>query len=389
MNAGFELIWCDFESSSLKLVSNLNVSAPYVGDPSDSSSVEGFQGLGYGRLGIQEMLRAEDEGPHGPGMSDPREPFRNSSNWLWFAAAAKRYFEDARIKVDGCGFFSFYDSELQDQSTVRLKKDAKRLNLTADGRWQSPKEEHARAAGLDQLMKRRRQHVLDSVGEQDAGFMADALEERLQRVLNTKGRCSGFDWHYIVQEIVSQYSTALRDLSQSLKVGVAVLKNKEQPGVRDWFLSTRQLTHWFVMPFLEYPPDKPYESKDLKDLFSLKSSLAQSTLERCKSQYEVGDDELNTEEATLYKSIQGTLAGICSTAVEVGLGVEYNWLLHFNKITITDDKRLPYDELLYSIQTWKNKVEELMAWLGWVDRWTSCDPACDASVGYLTPTVLL
>ncbi|KAK8171873.1 hypothetical protein BKA80DRAFT_13698 [Phyllosticta citrichinensis] len=129
MNAGFEMIWCDFDSPSLKLVSNLNVSAPRIdmkneerwpGRPvSDDEAISKEHGaeeialLGHG--GQTNAQEGEKEGRHGPDMTDYSELFRYASLWMWFTAGVRHYGRtavgpgrgEARVRVDTCGFFTF------------------------------------------------------------------------------------------------------------------------------------------------------------------------------------------------------------------------------------------------------------------------------------------
>ncbi|KAF2007895.1 hypothetical protein P154DRAFT_453167 [Amniculicola lignicola CBS 123094] len=376
MNAGFEVIWCDFESPSLKLVSNLNVSAPrltYPGSAQAGQLLDPREALFGARAGFKIQ---DDEGPHGPGMTDPREPFRDSANWFWFAAAAKQYFGESRIKVDRCGVFSFYDSSLRNQSITRVKEEVESLNLNENGSWKSPIEEPRRKAELDVLLKRRRQHKLNSIGVHDASFMRRALETRLSKLLKEPEACTGVDWNYVSRDIISRYSAELQTLLQSLGNGFPGLG--DTANLRNWLQSTRVLTHWFLLPFMEYLPNRPYDGEDLKAIFGLDSPLAATTLERCLSQYDLEIDDLNDEESMLYQAIKDTLAGMCSTVIQVGLGVEYQWLSKFNTMPAKelDQPSQDFEDLQTSVKDWKRAMEELMAWLGWVEKWTSCDDAC-------------
>ncbi|KAF2711777.1 hypothetical protein K504DRAFT_403134 [Pleomassaria siparia CBS 279.74] len=394
MNAGFEVIWCDFDSPSLKLVSNLNVSAPLLESPEPDL----FRGPQSGVFHTQQaMLRTtEDEGPHGPSMTNPREPFRASATWFWFAAAAKRYFGDDRMKVDACGIFSFYEDELRNQSGTRNRADTARLNLTVGGKWESPEDDSLRKAGLDQLTTRRRQHRLDSVEESDGGVMLQAVEARLTRSLHEDGCSSGTNWHHMSKEIVRTYSNELRALLQHLSSNT-LRSSGEEKDIRTWLESTRALTHWFLTPFLEYPPGRPYSPRTLESLFSLDSHLAQTTLARCQTQYDTETEtDFSAEDTVLYTSIKDTLSALCSTVVEIGLGVEYHWLLHLNTLPsssssssssthLAQRRREPYDRVLHDdAQTWKKKLEELMAWLGWAEQWTGVKQACaNGNVAYV------
>ncbi|KAF2115229.1 hypothetical protein BDV96DRAFT_66563 [Lophiotrema nucula] len=373
MNAGFEVIWCDFESPSLKLVSNLNVSAPML-----EQVTSGWQkDFRQAPLQVQARLRtSDDEGPHGPGMTDPREPFRDTSNWFWFTAAAKRYHIESRIKLRICGLFSFYEHQLRNQSSTRVEEEVVRLNLTANGQWQSPKGEFARNAGLDQLMKRRRRHYLSNVSNKDAFAMFTFLKRRLS---NARDVCAGTDWAYVAQEIVARYSKEIQQLQQLLSRDITDYTS-DWDALRSWFASTRSLTHWYLMPFIEYPPDRPYRKEDLHQIFALESPVAKDTLERCATQYD-SDDYVPQEQHATYTAVKETLTTLCSTIVAVGLNVEYRWLLDFNGRSLTKkEQNKATTALSKAAQSWKGQVEELMAWLGWVDKWISCEARCGTEV---------
>ncbi|KAF2267401.1 hypothetical protein CC78DRAFT_512036 [Lojkania enalia] len=371
MNAGFELIWCDFDSPSLKLISNLNVSAPLL--DASTLNMPASKYSTSSRLSTQARFKLNDEGPHGPGLTDPREPFRNTVNWFWFAAAAKRYFREPRIKLKTCGLFSFYEPQIHAQSFTRLEEERNRLNLTVDGQWQMPLEVGAKDAALDKLMKRRRQHYLSNVSEKDAFSMFLTLKRRLPDAQFYT--CTGVDWQYIAQDIVTRYSDAIQNLQQA--VNIDFLDWLDWDSLRNWMQSTRALTHWFLIPFLEYPLDIPRDEKTLKAIFSQDSNLAKWTLDRCVNQYNIDEHNIHDDDNFISIAANETLAGICSTVVIIGLSVEYYWLLNFNGETPDgEDQRRIHRNIIGVAQIWKDKIEELMAWLGWADKWITCEDPC-------------
>lgn len=378
MNAGFELIWCDFDSPSLRVVSNLDASAPHVSNPSTflpreshSSSLQiPLHQSSQTRLGIR------DEGPHGPGMSDPREPFRNTSNFLWFSAAAKRYMGDRRLRLDRAGVFSFYEPGLQNQSHVRAEEDTERLELSSDGRWNHKLwlSGSKRDNQLLQLRRRRRQHRLTSVDEQDARYMRDAVERRLRTSLEASFDVSKIDWSYVARDIVTLYSEELKTLLNY----VADLPDLdgEQEAFKSWITKIRQLTHWFLLPFFEYPRPRPYDNDKLDKLFDLHSPLAQDTLQRCVSQYTSEDELLNEEDTILSTAITETLHGICSTVIKIGLHVEYHWFMYFQPSSSEPIRKLLPSVIITRARRWKQDLEELIAWLGWAEQDAGCKENC-------------
>lgn len=401
MNAAFEIIWCDFDSPSLRLLSNLNVSAPRI-EMDEKKRWPGMhskrlsQSLPEGQVALKEgdvrFQTDTPEGPHGPGMTDPSEPFREVANWMWFTAAARHYGAsgthgigagrgEARSKVNTCGIFTFYDPGLEGQYTARIDAEKISLNISTDGRWNGPEDEDSRAPALEQLMRRRRPHRANHVSKEDGKYMLAAVEERLRAVLDDErvpgnGSCSGIDWQLTTQEIVTSYSANIRNLLQALS---NIPEKSEMHWIvfRTWLQSVRMLTHWFMMPFMEYPRG-PYTNESLQVDFSLDSPAIQEAVERCQSQYDIeGMQQPQHGEQVLSWAVDETLGGICHAVFEVGLGVEHEWLSRFNQ----DPERHKNDLLgdghtLEKGKQWRMAVEELMAWLGWAEQWTGCAGPC-------------
>jgi len=376
MNAGFELIWCDFESPSLQLISNLNVSVPRL-DLQEDNSVEIFDENGMKQPDQQEIpLKTNDEGPNGPGFADISEPFRTNANWMWFTAATNRYNGEGRVKLDTCGLFSFYEPDLDGQSRARRMEDADRLNLTDDGHWLSPSEESRKSAALEELMKRRRAHHLGNVTKSDGQFMRSHLETRLRDVLEEKNQCSGTDWNLIAKEMMVTYAASLLNLYN-------IVKDTERNAndfilTMEWLRAVRVQTHWFLMPYLEYPPRRPYSKDSLGRLFGTDSRTAKHTLDRCLNRYSNHGLQLGDGERTFSDAITSTLAAICGVVVNVGMEVEYEWLSNYN--TGVNGSKAHNLILFEKRKIWVERIEELMAWLGWVEQWTRCDEACGPGV---------
>ncbi|GME53134.1 purine nucleoside phosphorylase [Neofusicoccum parvum] len=320
------------------------------------------------------------------------EPFREVANWMWFTAAARHYGAsgthgigpgrgEARSKVNTCGIFTFYDPGLEGQDTARIEAEKTSLNISTDGRWNGPEDEDSRAPALEQLMRRRRPHRANHVSKEDGKYMLAAVEERLRAVLDDErvsgnGSCSGIDWQLTTQEIVTSYSANIHNLLQALG---NIPEKSEMHWVvfRTWLQSVRMLTHWFMMPFLEYPRG-PYTNESLQVDFSLDSPTMQEAVERCQSQYDIeGMQQPQHGEQVLSWAVDETLGGICHAVFEVGLGVEHEWLSRFNQ----DPERHKNDLLgdghtLEKGKQWRMAVEELMAWLGWAEQWTGCAGPC-------------
>jgi hypothetical protein len=402
MNAGFEMIWCNFTSPSLQLVSNLNVSVPRLQGGQDQKDprrhLRDFplaprssspQQVPLG-MWTDEVL-PEDEGPHGPGMTDPSEPFRGAANWMWFAAAARRYGSssmgasrgEARAKVRTCGLFTFYDQDLSGQNSARIQEEQIYLNLTSSGQWKGQQLESRRKLALDQLMRRRRWHRTNHVSKEDGVLMRESVEKSLLNALNQTG-CSDIDWHLIAQEIVTAYAQNLQDLSR-LVSDPPKTDRETGTAARSWLASVRIITHWFMFPFFEYPP-RPYTNDSLLQDFSLNSPAAQTALKRCQSQYNVLEGEVLSEsEGKISRAIEETLTAICHSVFEVGLSIEILWLSKFNAVSTESSEQ---HHVKAKVSAWKEQIEELNAWLGWVEHWTGCEGYCKSNVSH-TKTISL
>ncbi|KAF2687780.1 hypothetical protein K458DRAFT_294470, partial [Lentithecium fluviatile CBS 122367] len=383
MNAGFELIWCDFESPSLDRASNLSVSVPRP--QMDKATFRRHRQLSEVQAPFSGIDTSKDEGPHGPGMTDPQEPFRNTSNWFWFAAAAKRYTGDSRIMLDPSGIFSFYEPGLHNQTRARIEGDIERLGLRSDGKWEARRsdplqsvfstEQSERTKQLHALSTRRRYHQLTSVDKDDGVYMRNAVEERLKASISAEADSSGTDCHYIAKEIITRYTNELQTLLDYLR---RVPKPYEtHQTIEKWTFHVRHLTHWFLLPFFEYPPDPPYAKENLQKLFSVESPLANTTLERCVSQ--CAANVLPESSSTIFASaISETLHALCSTTLKIALDIEYHWFKYFDPKPPPSDIRTTdaYYYLILHTKEWEEDIQELIAWLGWAEQWSGCKEKC-------------
>jgi hypothetical protein len=326
----------------------------------------------------EHVLDEDDEGPHGPGMADPTEPFKDISSWMWFSAASRRYSGEPRVKVDDCALFSFYDPALQGQTLSRTKEEMEGFNITTNGTWSAPENEAGRQMGLQNLTRRRRVHQLDSVTTEDGLIMRNLVRSTLKEALSDEGNCSGIEWHSIVREYISNYGTMFRDLHYALKDAA---ENTADLSPRARLEPVRSLTHWFLLQVLEYPPSRPYPKEDLASLFSPEGEAARKAFERCSSEYTAEGIKLNAREEVHSSAVNITLSGICRTIVRIGMEVEYFWLLNFNMVIDEDDSAssppLGFADKVSQL-TWH--LEELLAWLGWADQETTCRGGCTPGV---------
>ncbi|QGA21061.1 hypothetical protein EYB26_008771 [Talaromyces marneffei] len=392
MNAGFEMIWCNFTSLSLRLLTKTNVTAPLLREIGKDSALEDRErkagtaeigkalipeytstSPGYYPLPTDTSPPGHSKDPEQPPMPPSwrlrgQEPFLESQTWGWFESATWHYGStgmgagrgESRVKPLTCGFLTFYNPIYHEQQIGCANAERKRLNLTMDGHWTGSGTQEDRKAALEQLTRRKRHHSLRNITVADAHMMNDAAErvlksldfnnsDRLRSSYATNNNCTGIDW---TGSIDTENSTA----------------------VRTWFMALRQHTHFLLMPHFEYPP----ESADHHEM----STLGEKTLSKCQYQYtrllapDFDTVQLTPEEALIMSAVEETLGNICLWVVTAGLAIEREWLDRFERLQYSSPGTKSFTALVSRLNSWQTGLEELMAWLGWVDQWTYCKDGC-------------
>lgn len=431
MNAGFEMIWCDFSSPSLRLVSRLNVTAPLLpGDPegdgeevlvrqevvpdstgtsaemvADEDHVDAHTALisskqpatSYYPLPPQPTKTGRDSEPSYPAAPPNwredrgREPFLRVQGWGWFDSATWHFGStrngpgqgEARARVLGCGLLSYYSPRFAfNQSLGRAAGERQRLNLTADGSWAGPGEQGNRSLALKQLARRRRYHHLEGVGPAEAAVMRESSERALRSLLGPEGNnnCSGADWVQITSEIVQRTTNHLEMVDVKLVSSPSSGAGPEQneTAVSEWLDDLRAQIHLFMVGYLEYPPRVGQRT------WSTRSELYRETYSRCKYRYTrlLVPEELHTslspEEEDIRLAVEEVHGSICSVLLTVGFGVEEAWFDSTtagkgSKITSTPEAE---EALAGRADRWHHEIEELRAWLGWESQYYGCEQTC-------------
>ncbi|TVY50775.1 Uncharacterized protein LCER1_G007280, partial [Lachnellula cervina] len=396
MNAGFEMIWCNFTSPSLRLISHLNVTTPLLPPKDDEERAL------RGHSTINSEATSYFPLPPSPTRTDSslepstaplppldnrwqQEPFLSSKLWFWFVSGVDHYGStgdgpstgEVRVKPLSCGFLSYYSPEFSNQALARAREERKVLNLTTDGHWLGPTHNDSRSEALKALTRRRRSHALDGVTGPEAAFMRNNSERVLRDLLSSSpANCSGVDWNVMTNDIVGTYAGRLKILLKSLHKHEQLPKSN-QTALTNWLSSIRQQTHDFLLPFLEYPEEEADEA-----IWTRESDLFRKTYSQCQFQYtrlldpEEGFD-LGPEERTMKWAVEETLGGICAILVDVGLSAEGLWQARFNDPS-TMSRLVPFPQSLEAeFIRWTQGIEELMAWLGWAGEWTRCEKKCD------------
>ena len=408
MSAGFEMIWCDMHSPSLKLISYLDVTVPLNRAPPDerengqesrsasaqtatkSNDVPSATGFPLPTL-TQSPAPVYD--PADPGQDPdrrfiPREPFQWSEIRQWFTSVTWHYGRsdlgpgqsESRIKSATCNLVHLYSPALASLTDSRTEHERITLNLTQSGRWQLPNN-MGRAAALQELSRRRRQHTLEGVNGADAASIRQVTKEALKQFITQKSdptdsSCSGMDWYLVTKSIAQRYTDSLNELRHILSDWVSALETNAS-ATNHWLEVARDHAHPLLLPFFEYPLHNQRSSHQEELLFE--SSRSQAALSKCRFSWTrlLAADQgitLNENEQLLKWAVEETLGGICSVILEVGLQIEGEWESHYSPSNATNKNSR--DSWKHKVQSWAERTEELIAWLGWTGDHVGCRDLC-------------
>lgn len=408
MNAGFEMIWCDFVSPSLRLVSRVNVTAPLLpkddDDDDDKKSairtgvVDGMDELLVERSGVTEAPQATSyySLPPQPTKTDRnaepshpaappnmrwdlgREPFLKLQGWGWFDSATWHYGStrngpgqgEIRAKVLSCGIMSYYSPQFVNQTGNRALNEQKSLNLTSDGLWSGPGEDGNRTQALKQLSRRRRFHHLADVTTEEALLMRQGTERALKSLLGDND-CSGADWTLITSEIVSRTTNQLTMMDTTL-AGFPV-NSKNETDVYKWLFNLRAQSHLPLVTYLEYP------EKIDRSTWATDTAFYKETHSRCRYRYtrllvpeELGG-KLMPEERDIRWAVEEVYGTICSILITMHFDIELAWL---DMIADKAASSKPSSPLSSKAIGWRENISELSAWLGWESQYYGCKEQC-------------
>jgi hypothetical protein len=261
MNAGFEMICCNFSSPSIRLLRHLNVAAPLL--PESLLSNEQVIGIDQQRLARRVPDLKDGSPPTHPHTMLPlpssttkkdhlhpslvRPPdwkewapelFIVLGTYEWFRSATWHYGSsgmgpgraEAWAKPLMCGFMSYYDPAFHSLASGRATIERHDLNLSARGLWQGPGLKGNRSTALKELTRRRRHHTLAAIDLKEAPFMNAAIADYL-RAFNFSGTsrnfdCTGADWVGMSHKISARYFVPLLQLSHALALSLPPSVNR-------------------------------------------------------------------------------------------------------------------------------------------------------------------
>ncbi|KAI4266596.1 MAG: hypothetical protein LQ337_008735, partial [Flavoplaca oasis] len=392
MSAGFELIWCDFSSPSLRLISRFNVSVPLLGYDRTFSPMPYSQkrdrALVATRQSPQDGLPAPDWD-----IDWEHEPFVASQQWDWFTGTSATYnpgdlasAREPSIKLLDADLVSLYSPQYGQYLSTLVEHEREHFNLTLQGYWHSDGSQVSRQAAMRQLMRRRASHRVGNMSAQDVDRLRFDLKQMVARIVSADSHDSqsrhAVSWSHTCDMIVNNFAKRLIHLQHLLREvsdPIDVLSETS----RRHFAFLREQIHALLMPFFEYPATFETAS-ETPEQQEKRPEKTLASLDRCKRRYlpvihHIAASTATTESSNSHHSvkqaIEEVMDNICTVLIGIGTSVENTWLHHFNQ-----PKHLPDLKQQQSLRTeyvtWHDQIEELNAWLGWAPHWMQCDRLC-------------
>ncbi|KAI4246029.1 MAG: hypothetical protein LQ352_006473, partial [Teloschistes flavicans] len=341
MSAGFELIWCNFSSPSLRLISRFNVSVPLL-EFNRTSLMTGRSNGPESRRSIGTQRDPKYDLPAPDWEIDwEHEPFIASQQWDWFTSMSRTYEledmaseRDPAIRLLDFDLVSLYSPDYRDLMATMGKHEREQFNLTTDGLWEGPTSQGSRHAALQGLMRRRHRHRAGNLSTHEITILHRDTEQMLSRLVSQEGpHIITISWSRLCDTIVNSFAKPLMHFQQLLlqlhsPSAAAAAAAPSLPSTKQGFASLREHAHAMLMPFFDYQQQPE----------SLPSSL-----HRCKNIYlpwqtdhtynqaaaaTAPDDNLKTH--FVGQAMEEVLENICSTLINLGASIEESWLQNFN-----------------------------------------------------------
>ncbi|KAK4706057.1 hypothetical protein P7C70_g141, partial [Phenoliferia sp. Uapishka_3] len=372
MNAGFELLYCDFGGAGLDLQSRINVTDPYsepgMGFPAPpdspyilSSIISSRELRGHPPYPLQDPAgpKYPERPPHGggshpPGRRRPRgrpstSPFASSSIWEWQRSSTWHYIKaERRVLLDYSTFVTFYDPVVRSLARTRLE------------------------TGTDN--NRAKQRLL-GIDDKEAGRMSqhvrEALREKNVRGWGTREAGTGVEWMSIAESIVERYGGRLEELNYAMRESNGTTSQQGQSGPRGNSTSravdVRRLSYFLMFPYL-----------DMAHYSNTSTKWMNSSLPLCQNAFTrssfVKHTHLSPNEKLLQFSIEGVLGRICSKIITIfgeSLLIGLPWKLH----EVSPDPEALEHRAKVATKRWREELTDLLDWLGWSVE-MKCDRIC-------------
>ncbi|EMD40586.1 hypothetical protein CERSUDRAFT_121303 [Gelatoporia subvermispora B] len=323
MNAGFELMWCNFSSPSIQLVSYLNITPP--GTPPGAPILE-LPPVGRPRTGTYRL----------PRQLSPPSPLAYVADGDWLRAAAHRsVVPQPQVQLDYSAFVSFYHPRLQSLVSARQ----------------------------GQTMRQHR--IWPNISDSDA---KSVVQEVRSVLLRSDSANFGFrlDWGDMATMIIDKWADRILQLHVFLDNATSVLEAGGNVNLTETLLAIRRLTYSPLNIYIDTTAVSSYPSKSPN--MTLKHYWDSSSYHRCVFSATV----LLLSNPTIPQTPQETLLRASVEAVQSRICLEYGAIFTESM----DTKNAPdQPALMVLLYKWRTRLNNLMGWLDWPD-WLRCDDLC-------------
>ncbi|KAL0932833.1 uncharacterized protein CTRU02_211796 [Colletotrichum truncatum] len=322
MNAGFEVLICDYSAAKVEEIFVTNITVPGNKENENNDSL-----------------------PRDPNRQPPRgfgNIFSEQGSYEWLRSATWHYGayggggpSERRVKLDVCRLMSFYDPDLS--SLVHSHHGGIVGNQTYQNGW-----------GL------RRGHRLIGINTQDVELARSWLKEITSpKFKNTL--CSGIDWHSLFTVIRAQHGTRAKE------IGAAFFWDySTESAAMEVVTKIHELTHAMLAPYLEY------------EVSNQATTTKEQTISRCTSVYTklIDPKSLARSEKLLFKSFKVVIQKLCQWEWDL-----FEWSERHTTNFLGFEQDLGSLSIQDEILKQRKSTEDLLAWIGW-DTWTECDRQC-------------
>ncbi|KAJ3714333.1 hypothetical protein DFJ43DRAFT_1104261 [Lentinula guzmanii] len=346
MNAGFEIIWCNFNSPSLRLVSSLNITPP--GTPEARRSFPFPLDADFGQSSSDE-LPLHSFRPPGRGPGRGRRPGDGGRGpWGYNTAPLAR-----------TGFLEWMRAATRYHSTIQPHLSLSYHQMVS---FYYPRYQSLYSSRSGKLMQ---EHLLwEHITDEDVRTFLDELDS----VVSTDLPGTEFDWQAAAMDVVAFWADRIGQ-TQHLLDGVNSTLN-----LTDVVRTVQQLSYSSLNPFIAYGDALNASGHDIVFNFRSSPSLSPGTiapettaLERCtySATEFLAEPELQilmtSQEYILKMSIETILERLCT---DFGT-------LFAESTDLTDSDSYPT-----FISSWNSRIDTLVRWLEW-PAWLRCEEICD------------
>lgn len=341
MNAGFEVMLCDYSVSGVQEIITSNITVPgnqqRERDPSLPRDPHRSPPLGYGNL------------------------FAAQNSWEWVRSGTSGYDDfgggagtvEKRVKLDLCGMATFYDPRLRSLSSSH-HGGIFGCNTYQNG-W-----------GL------RRGHRLLNISKADARTVQTWLKHTTARMnvpSSERPPCSEIDWQALTEVIVHHHYSRVKEIHTTLRQ-----KADSFDHTNAILTKVYELSHAALYPYFQYP------SVAKKPL----SYIMNQTITRCATAYteHIDPDTLGDFELLIRESIRKVMIRVCTIEWKL-----FEWSdIHTTNLLNAAPRGVkslePDIGLARGIEQFCVETASIMQWLGW-EKWTDCEEKCKWNVSAL------